>query len=215
MGKVIDLTGKRFERLVVLGRAELNRKRIHWRCLCDCGKEVIISGSNLVTGNSKSCGCWHDEVSKKRIIELSFKHGEHKTRLYHIWRGMKYRCKSTESIKRKTYKDRGITVCEEWSDYNVFREWALSNGYADNLTIDRIDNGKGYSPDNCRWATAKEQSDNRRNTIRYYGKTISELESITGIPGYIIRQRVNAGWDIEKAINTPKRDRKKRLQKSA
>ena len=112
-------------------------------------------------------------------------HGGVHTRLYTIWKTMRQRCNNPNAQKHEIYHDRGISICDEWNDFNNFRIWAYSNGYAENLSIDRINNDDGYRPENCRWATAKEQSNNRRNTIRFecMGKlmTISEIADICGI----------------------------------
>lgn len=113
-------------------------------------------------------------------------HGGRKTRLYYIWKTMRQRCNNPKSQKHKSYHDRGITICHEWDDFAVFREWAYSSGYRDDLTIDRIDNDGNYCPENCRWATLTEQARNKQNTLRYeyQGKSlcISEIAEACGVP---------------------------------
>lgn len=121
---------------------------------------------------------------------------------------MKNRCSANSGKHYKNYKLRGISVCEEWkNDFNTFYEWAINNGYYPTLSIDRIDGTKGYSPDNCRWATAKMQANNIRTNviITYNGEshTIPEWSQITNIPSYVIRNRRNYGWNVEKILTTP------------
>lgn len=159
MGKLIDLTGQRFGRLVVIERAQNRGGRPTWRCQCDCGNIVTVPGRDLREATCQSCGClYHERFTHKS-------HGGRKTRLYSIWRGMKTRCYNSNFKAFPNYGGRGITICNEWRDsFGTFQEWALSNGYRDDLTIDRTDNDKGYSPENCRWITIEEQQSNRRNS---------------------------------------------------
>ena len=215
MGEVIDLTGKRFGRLTVLRQAtEKQNNRICWVCICDCGKKVIISGQSLRSGATKSCGCLLRETARKNLEPSIRTHSQSKTRLYRVWCAMKRRCYNPNTDAYKHYGGRGIKVCDEWkNDFVSFQEWALANGYDEEAkvgqcTIDRKDNNKDYSPENCHWVTQKEQTRNTRTNhyVEYQGETvtIAELSEITGIPYNKLQPRIKTlGWSAEKAVNTP------------
>ena len=159
----IDITGQRFGRLTVIaeGGTAKNRQAM-WICQCDCGKITQpVTGSHLRSGVTKSCGC----LKVEKTIERSAKHNLCYTRIYHIWAGMKNRCYNHNSPKYYRYGGRGIVVCDEWlNSIEAFYDWAMANGYRKDLTIDRINNDGNYCPENCRWATAKEQAANRSTT---------------------------------------------------
>lgn len=200
------LPGQKFGRLTVIREAERQYGHRYILCRCDCGNEKTINLNSLIKGMSNSCGCYRKEF----IANRNYKHGhtyraDGVERLYRIWQGMKRRCYDADDPGYNNYGARGITICDEWiDDYSTFREWANNNGYSNELTIDRIDNDKGYSPDNCRWATVKEQSNNTRHNHRvtYCGEThtLSEWGDILGISDDLIGQRLRKGLPLEQVF---------------
>lgn len=211
MSKLIDLTGQRFGRLTVVSRTENTPQgKARWDCQCECGKKASgVIGTHLRSGHTISCGC----VQKEGFHETISKHNQSGTRIYEIWAGMKKRTTNANRKDFKYYGERGVEVCSEWeNDFEAFYGWALQNGYANNLTLDRKDNNKGYSPDNCRWISQKEQCNNKRNNriISYNRtkKTLSEWSQILNIDYNALAQRLYRGWSAEKAFTTPTRKRK-------
>lgn len=173
MPKFQDLTGKKFGHWTVIKRVnDRYDKRgypiVMWECECDCDKHTVktIYGNALRSGKSTSCGCDKDRI-RENARQLFSTHNESKTRLYKIWAYMKKRCYNTSALNYKDYGGRGITVCDEWLKYEAFRDWALSHGYDDTLSIDRIDVNGNYKPDNCRWVDCVAQANNKRNSVRY------------------------------------------------
>lgn len=211
MGKFVDLTGQRFGRLVVvkrIGTKERGTKTIVktplWLCRCDCGNEKIVTSAELRSGDTNSCGCLSNELLLKRSIT----HGDSKQRLYKIWFNMLERCENASDAAYRYYGGRGIIVCDAWHDYIVFREWAHSNGYSEDLTIDRIDSNGNYCPDNCRWADYKTQANNRRSCryveINGEKRTITEWCKINGISAFTAYSRIDRfGWNPIDAVSLP------------
>ena len=162
--------GKRTKMLTVIKESGKDKSRnILWKCRCDCGKVVDVRANALRKGQL-SCGC----------MQGSVKHRQTNTRLYTIWTSMKRRCYNPhDKSYQKWYGAKGIRMCDEWkNDFMSFHDWAISNGYTEELTIDRIDSAGNYEPSNCRWATPQAQQRNRSNNVRftYGGETLTETE---------------------------------------
>jgi len=166
--KLNDLSGKRFGRLTVISRAEdivysTGRRHVVWNCVCDCGNVKKVRAMNLSNHHVASCGCYRDETRRK----VHKKHGKCEHRLYTTWTNIKQRCYNENSDDYNNYGGRGIGVCGEWlNSFEDFYNWAMSSGYADNLTIDRIDVNGNYCADNCRWVSRYEQRHNRRDSAK-------------------------------------------------
>lgn len=180
MPKIIDITGQRFGRLTVLEFAGIDKHGDgNWKCTCDCGTEKVVVGFSMKSGNTLSCGCLLSETVAQRGRD-SAKHGMCYSRLYHTWAGMRQRCDGTSAGTKVRYHDRGIRVCDDWNgSFIPFMDWALSNGYQDDLTIDRINNDGNYEPDNCRWASRLIQANNTSSNrmVTFDGKTMTMAES--------------------------------------
>lgn len=155
---IIDLSGRRFGRLKVISRISKMGEKALYECKCDCENRANVLGCNLVTGTTESCGC----IRRENTGILSYKHGLRNERLYQTWCNMKSRCYNPNNKRYENYGGRGIRVCKEWKDnFKTFYDWAMANGYRDDLTIDRIDNDGNYEPKNCRWVTLSENSTKR------------------------------------------------------
>lgn len=200
-------SGTKFGKLTVLNIDHKGTdRRYYYHCLCDCGNECVVRSNALTTGNTKSCGCLIKDSRNK-------KHGLKNTRLYRIWSGMKNRCKDHNNPSFIRYGGKGVTICKEWEDFIVFYDWSMNNGYSDNLSIDRIDVNGNYEPQNCRWATPKEQSDNKgcNIIIELNGKKqdLQQWCDELGFKRSTINTRVRmCGWSYEKALTTPVRKHK-------
>jgi len=197
-GKFNNLMGRRFGRLLVIKRAENRNRHVYWRCRCDCGNEVEVRGDALTRGPTVSCGCYQHDIATK--------HGMWQSPVYNIWRSMLTRCENPEMHAFDRYGGRGIKVCDRWHDFELFYD-DMGPRPGDSYSLDRIDNNGDYCPDNCRWATKKQQSRNRCNNriIEADGerRCISEWASIVGIKQGTLTQRLNRGWTAEEAMTIP------------
>jgi hypothetical protein len=198
----MNLIGRRFGRLTVVedcGSVRTGAKsyRHNFRCVCECGKILIVSRSHLTSGHTKSCGCLRAEI---RVT-----HGQSDSHLYHIWEQIKQRCCNQNDKKYINYGGRGIYLCDEWQSFKPFASWSYANGYREDLSIDRINNDDGYRPGNCRWATRYQQMNNTSRNVRitFNGKTqtLAQWSRETGLNYRTLHNRLfRSGWPVEKAL---------------
>ena len=207
----MDLTGERYGKLtavkVVGSAADGHRK---WLCVCECGNERVVAQNHLKReGGARAC----KECARRISAEKRKTHGDFGTRLYSIYYGMITRVYNKNDPNYKRYGARGVKICDEWAkSYVAFKDWAINNGYSDDLSIDRVDVNGNYCPENCRWATAKMQGNNRRNnrrlTINGQDKTITEWADEVGLSATAIRNRLCKGYGLEESVFTPYRKAK-------
>lgn len=211
--------GQKFGKLTVLKMVRVDRGKygkLMWETKCDCGNTHIAAPTDIVRGKTKSCGCFHDERCKERATKFQHSVYDNK-RLYSIYNGIKKRCFNKNEPRYKDYGARGITMCGEWRyNFDAFAEWALSHGYTDEMTIERVDVNGNYCPENCKWITLKEQCNNKRQTIwvDYKGEHIQlmKLCERKGISYDMVHNRIrDSGWDVERAIDTPSANEQYRL----
>ncbi len=201
MGKLIDLTGQTFNRLTVIKRMENDKwGQTRWLCQCECGNKKIIQGNHLKSNRIKSCGCL------QKIKPSNLKHGHSSngiiSKTYRTWYSMIQRCNNPNNTRYKDYGGRGIKVCEAWLTFKGFLQDMGER--PEGLTLDRIDNSKGYYKENCKWSTQKEQQRNRRNnkliTINGITKCLTEHCKERKLNYWTIRSRLQTGWTSEEAL---------------
>lgn len=192
--------GARFGRLTVTETAGKDASgKYLYKCMCDCGAEKIVNGTSLKGGSIVSCGC----AKAERAKNLRGFHGQTKTRLYYVWSGMLQRCRNEKSRAYKNYGARGIKVCDDWDDFRTFHKWAMANGYADGLSIERIDVDGNYCPDNCTFIPMAHQCRNKQNTIRYKGECLATVCAREGKNYQSVHSRVSKlGWSVGRAVET-------------
>ena len=204
MGAFVDFSGKRFGRLLVIRRAENGRcGGVRWECVCDCGNTTKSFRSGLASGITTSCGCKQKEHAK-RLGEGKRTHGMSKSKEEYAWRHAIERCKNPKNCQFKNYGAKGIEVCERWMKFENFIE-DMGLAPSSNHTLDRIDSNKGYSPENCRWATWKQQQRNRTNNrvleIDGKKKSLAEWCEIFDFNYERALSRARNGWPVERIFD--------------
>lgn len=207
MPKRVDLTGRRFGYLTAIKPTRMTKDHSQlWLCRCDCGNFKEVEARYLKRNRPHNCGC----MTKKLQNSRNKTHGASGTRLYYVWRSIRYRCERESSSEYPSYGGRGISVCAEWRDsFPAFQEWALSNGYDENAprgecTIDRIDVDGDYEPSNCRFVSIEAQANNRRNNryviVNGVTRTVSEWCRENGLSRATVDSRLKMGWEPARAV---------------
>lgn len=205
MKPIKDHTNEKYGRLTVIKFYKRENNKTYWQCECECGNRLVIPITYLTSGDTRSCGCLRKEKSAQTQRKKAYIKNH---RLHSIWIDMKRRCYNKDRNSYIYYGAKGIKVCEEWKkDFRNFQDWALKNGYNDKLTIDRIDNKKGYTPNNCRWVTTFEQNNNlsSNHKICYEGKNYTSMSSFCRekkINYDKFRQKIRQGYTIQDALTS-------------
>lgn len=199
--KAIDIAGQKFGRLTVVEKIGSKKgEGVLWKCKCDCGGEVDVTGKKLRNGNTKSCGC----IAKEMLIDRNKTqgHGMTNSPTWVTWMLMLQRCENPNHKSYGYYGGRGIKVCEQWHDFERF--YADMGDRPEGMTIERNDPDAGYEPGNCRWATSEEQGNNKRSSrfVTYDGRTqtIAQWAAEIGISRQALRHRLEAGWSVKEAL---------------
>lgn len=215
--------GMRFGRLTIIGFSQTKddgTNCVLWNCKCDCGNMVYGRRPNMVkAGEVRSCGCLKKEQDRHNLGESRITHGQSGTRLYGIWEKMRGRCNIEKNPAYYNYGGRGIKVCDDWNnEFEKFYEWAMANGYRDDLSIERIDVNGGYNPDNCCWIPMADQNKNKRNcryvTIEGKMVTLKEACRILNLPYQAVHLRITRyGMSVDDALSKPFKDPENTLKK--
>lgn len=200
MSWVQDNVGKRFGKIYTKEIIREKWKKPKYLCVCDCGKEKLIDSGSVKRG-ADSCGCF----TSQKITNSNRVHGMSRTKIHSIWKAMKQRCLNPKNQRYKDYGGRGISICDRWLDFQNFYEDV--GDYPIGMTLDRRNNDKGYSPENCRWITYRDNNNNTRRSVyvEYKGetKTLSQWCTLLGLNNNAMKTRLNYNWDIERAFTTP------------
>jgi len=209
VSKYNDLTGNKYGRLTVIEYLGKNKQYDSiWRCICDCGTEITVRAGVLLNGHTQSCGCLQISRTRESHITHGLSRDENgkRTKLYHVWDGLKQRCYNPKSPFYSYYGGKGIVLCDEWLNYKAFHAWAMSHGYKDGLSIERERINGIYEPDNCSWIPKSHQARNRSMSVvvEYNGeiKNLSDWCDLLGKNKKMLGQRLRRGWSVEKTFTT-------------
>lgn len=201
MSKIIDLTKRTFGRLKVVERSD-RKNKTYWKCICVCGKHTTVTGQDLRTGHTKSCGCLNKDIARGRRLIHDESHGrniyngKNGTKLYRIWTSMKRRCNNPNNNQYHRYGGRGIIICQEWQNsYLAFKSWAIASGHKKELLLDRRDNDGNYEPSNCRWVNNAESSRNR-TMVKLSKKDVVEIRCMFEEKEDILQKDVATAYGV-------------------